>query len=126
MAHEGRTCLDSPARKKDLRKAVGLYPCHNQGGNQVKTTTFLIQEIIYTSPHLRQSRFYFIFTVSLSFNFCVDFFLLLFIFRFLFSQLYYRSRMYGQINVLIQLLSLGTCICRLGHGRVMAKEEIRY
>ncbi len=35
MAFDGRTCLDSPARKKDLRKAVGLYPCHNQGGNQV-------------------------------------------------------------------------------------------
>lgn len=35
MAYDGRTCLDSPARKKDLRKAVGLYPCHNQGGNQV-------------------------------------------------------------------------------------------
>ncbi|KAG4066660.1 hypothetical protein HA402_007296 [Bradysia odoriphaga] len=34
MAYDGRTCLDSPARKKDLRKAVGLYPCHNQGGNQ--------------------------------------------------------------------------------------------
>lgn len=31
----GRTCLDSPARKKDLKKPVGLYPCHNQGGNQV-------------------------------------------------------------------------------------------
>lgn len=30
----GRTCLDSPARKKDLKKAVGLYQCHNQGGNQ--------------------------------------------------------------------------------------------
>ncbi|KAM7345648.1 polypeptide N-acetylgalactosaminyltransferase 9 isoform 1-T4 [Cochliomyia hominivorax] len=30
----GRTCLDSPARKKDLKKKVGLYPCHNQGGNQ--------------------------------------------------------------------------------------------
>ncbi|KAI8124817.1 putative polypeptide N-acetylgalactosaminyltransferase 9 [Lucilia cuprina] len=31
----GRTCLDSPARKKDLKKKVGLYPCHNQGGNQI-------------------------------------------------------------------------------------------
>lgn len=30
----GRTCLDSPARKKDLKKPVGLYPCHRQGGNQ--------------------------------------------------------------------------------------------
>lgn len=35
----GRTCLDSPARKKDLKKAVGLYPCHNQGGNQVNKET---------------------------------------------------------------------------------------
>lgn len=30
----GRTCLDSPARKADLHKPVGLYPCHRQGGNQ--------------------------------------------------------------------------------------------
>ncbi|XP_067001141.1 putative polypeptide N-acetylgalactosaminyltransferase 9 isoform X2 [Anabrus simplex] len=30
----GKTCLDSPARKADLHKAVGLYPCHRQGGNQ--------------------------------------------------------------------------------------------
>ncbi|XP_017473458.1 PREDICTED: putative polypeptide N-acetylgalactosaminyltransferase 9 isoform X1 [Rhagoletis zephyria] len=30
----GRTCLDSPADKKNLKKAVGLYPCHRQGGNQ--------------------------------------------------------------------------------------------
>lgn len=35
----GRTCLDSPARKKDLKKKVGLYPCHNQGGNQVCNKT---------------------------------------------------------------------------------------
>ncbi|KDR23871.1 Putative polypeptide N-acetylgalactosaminyltransferase 9 [Zootermopsis nevadensis] len=32
---EGKTCLDSPARKADLHKAAGLYPCHNQGGNQI-------------------------------------------------------------------------------------------
>ncbi|KAJ4431036.1 putative polypeptide N-acetylgalactosaminyltransferase 9 [Periplaneta americana] len=31
----GKTCLDSPARKADLHKPAGLYPCHNQGGNQV-------------------------------------------------------------------------------------------
>ncbi|XP_053967208.1 putative polypeptide N-acetylgalactosaminyltransferase 9 isoform X1 [Anastrepha ludens] len=30
----GRTCLDSAADKKSLKKAVGLYPCHRQGGNQ--------------------------------------------------------------------------------------------
>lgn len=50
MAFDGRTCLDSPARKKDLRKAVGLYPCHNQGGNQVKFKAFFIQENEYISP----------------------------------------------------------------------------
>nr|CAD7449002.1 unnamed protein product [Timema bartmani] len=35
MGTGSKTCLDSPARKADLHKAVGLYPCHNQGGNQV-------------------------------------------------------------------------------------------
>ncbi|KAI1288152.1 putative polypeptide N-acetylgalactosaminyltransferase 9 [Halotydeus destructor] len=29
-----KMCLDSPAHKGDMYKAVGLYPCHNQGGNQ--------------------------------------------------------------------------------------------
>uniref|UniRef100_A0A1B0CSE3 Polypeptide N-acetylgalactosaminyltransferase n=2 Tax=Lutzomyia longipalpis TaxID=7200 RepID=A0A1B0CSE3_LUTLO len=38
LAFGGRTCLDSPARKKDLKKAVGLYPCHNQGGNQISNS----------------------------------------------------------------------------------------
>jgi len=35
FGYGGKTCLDSPARKNDLHKAVGLYPCHGQGGNQV-------------------------------------------------------------------------------------------
>lgn len=30
----GSTCLDSPARRANLHKPVGLYPCHKQGGNQ--------------------------------------------------------------------------------------------
>ncbi|XP_003747502.2 putative polypeptide N-acetylgalactosaminyltransferase 9 [Galendromus occidentalis] len=30
----GGMCLDSPAGKSSLHKAVGLYPCHGQGGNQ--------------------------------------------------------------------------------------------
>lgn len=30
-----KTCLDSPTRKSDHHKPVGLYPCHRQGGNQV-------------------------------------------------------------------------------------------
>ncbi|CAG0904205.1 unnamed protein product, partial [Cyprideis torosa] len=31
---DGKTCVDSPAKKNDLHKPVGTYPCHNQGGNQ--------------------------------------------------------------------------------------------
>ncbi|XP_049777503.1 putative polypeptide N-acetylgalactosaminyltransferase 9 isoform X1 [Schistocerca cancellata] len=34
MGVGGKTCLDSPARKADLHKPVGTYPCHRQGGNQ--------------------------------------------------------------------------------------------
>ncbi|RWS31791.1 putative polypeptide N-acetylgalactosaminyltransferase 9-like protein [Leptotrombidium deliense] len=29
-----KMCLDSAARKQDMHKPIGLYPCHNQGGNQ--------------------------------------------------------------------------------------------
>ncbi|KAK3908178.1 Putative polypeptide N-acetylgalactosaminyltransferase 9 [Frankliniella fusca] len=36
MGFGGKTCLDSPARKNDLHKPAGLYPCHGQGGNQVR------------------------------------------------------------------------------------------
>lgn len=36
----GRTCLDSPAGKRNLKKPVGLYPCHRQGGNQVCAKRF--------------------------------------------------------------------------------------
>lgn len=35
MGYGGKTCLDSAARKGDLHKPVGLYPCHRMGGNQV-------------------------------------------------------------------------------------------
>ncbi|KAG9511361.1 putative polypeptide N-acetylgalactosaminyltransferase 9, partial [Fragariocoptes setiger] len=27
-------CLDSPARKADMHKSLGVYPCHGAGGNQ--------------------------------------------------------------------------------------------
>ncbi|KAI4480202.1 hypothetical protein M0804_010563, partial [Polistes exclamans] len=27
-------CIDSPGKPEDLHQAVGLYPCHRQGGNQ--------------------------------------------------------------------------------------------
>lgn len=29
-----KVCLDSPTRKSDHHKPVGIYPCHRQGGNQ--------------------------------------------------------------------------------------------
>jgi hypothetical protein len=41
----GKTCLDSPARKADLHKPAGLYPCHNQGGNQVRTFVHRWQQL---------------------------------------------------------------------------------
>ncbi|XP_076329556.1 putative polypeptide N-acetylgalactosaminyltransferase 9 [Tachypleus tridentatus] len=34
LGDKSNTCLDSPARRDDLHKPVGLYPCHGQGGNQ--------------------------------------------------------------------------------------------
>ena len=33
---QSRQCIDSPAKSEDLHKKVGLWPCHNQGGNQVR------------------------------------------------------------------------------------------
>ena len=27
-------CVESAAKREDLHKSVGLWPCHNQGGNQ--------------------------------------------------------------------------------------------
>lgn len=34
LGYGAKTCLDSPARKANLHKPVGLYPCHKMGGNQ--------------------------------------------------------------------------------------------
>ena len=31
---DSHQCIDSPAKSENLHKAVGLWPCHNQGGNQ--------------------------------------------------------------------------------------------
>ena len=32
-------CVDSAAKKEDLHKAVGLWPCHNQGGKRQQCHT---------------------------------------------------------------------------------------
>jgi hypothetical protein len=50
---EGKTCLDSPARKADLHKPAGLYPCHNQGGNQVRSFCLQVAAVAaeHTSDH---------------------------------------------------------------------------
>lgn len=69
MANDARTCLDSPARKKDLRKAVGLYPCHNQGGNQVKETFHLSEENGHVYLTTRMPTTIFIFLVRIKFFF---------------------------------------------------------
>jgi len=34
QGHGPEMCVDSPAKKGDMHKPVGVYPCHNQGGNQ--------------------------------------------------------------------------------------------
>ncbi|XP_050429711.1 putative polypeptide N-acetylgalactosaminyltransferase 9 isoform X2 [Adelges cooleyi] len=34
LGYGNKTCLDSPARKSELNKPAGLYPCHKMGGNQ--------------------------------------------------------------------------------------------
>jgi len=34
QGHGAEMCIDSPAKKGDMHKPVGVYPCHNQGGNQ--------------------------------------------------------------------------------------------
>ena len=65
----GRTCLDSPAGKRNLKKPVGLYPCHRQGGNQVCTevlstkhtaTTTIVasnKKILHVSAAIRQKKY---------------------------------------------------------------------
>ncbi|CAD1472498.1 unnamed protein product, partial [Heterotrigona itama] len=47
LGEGGNTCLDSPARKADLHKPAGLYPCHRQGGNQIR---HLVSSICIDSP----------------------------------------------------------------------------
>ena len=34
-------CVDSAARPEDNNKPAGLWPCHNQGGNQVSEIYFI-------------------------------------------------------------------------------------
>ena len=43
-------CVDSRTKKADMNKAVGLYPCHGQGGNQVEL------ESLDCNPHCDSSR----------------------------------------------------------------------
>lgn len=43
-----RTCLDAPGGKKNLKKPVGLYPCHGQGGNQVNyQSSFVLHSVVF-------------------------------------------------------------------------------
>lgn len=60
LGEGGNTCLDSPARKADLHKPAGLYPCHRQGGNQVQTdrklNLYLRQTCFSASSAIRSAR----------------------------------------------------------------------
>ena len=40
-------CVDSAAKKEDLHKAVGLWPCHNQGGKRLSSLGVTLT-IVYT------------------------------------------------------------------------------
>lgn len=35
-------CIDSAAKPEDMHLEIGLWPCHNQGGNQVDRYSFLV------------------------------------------------------------------------------------
>lgn len=48
MGYGGKTCLDSPSRKVDLHKPVGLYPCHRQGGHQVIYLTTVFRDFSFS------------------------------------------------------------------------------
>ena len=49
----GRTCLDSPSRKVDLHKPVGLYPCHKQGGHQVTSAIYYLTYFLLADRYRR-------------------------------------------------------------------------
>ncbi|KAL1494495.1 hypothetical protein ABEB36_010086 [Hypothenemus hampei] len=53
LGYGAKTCLDSPARKSDLHKPVGLYPCHRQGGNQVNTIFLVLSIVILSADRQR-------------------------------------------------------------------------
>ena len=38
--------MDSPATHDSLHKKVGLWPCHNQGGNQVNVHSIIKNELL--------------------------------------------------------------------------------
>jgi polypeptide N-acetylgalactosaminyltransferase len=55
LGYGGKTCLDSPARRSDLHKPVGLYPCHRQGGNQVNPEFTTQHGSLYRYPSTEAS-----------------------------------------------------------------------
>ena len=40
-------CVDSAARPEDNNKPAGLWPCHNQGGNQVRFLLHSGEDLMY-------------------------------------------------------------------------------
>lgn len=59
-------CIDSAAKPEDMHNPIGLWPCHNQGGNQVlklsriteKNTLTRIEYLDAIKARLHYSKFY--------------------------------------------------------------------
>lgn len=53
-------CVDSAVKPDDLQGPVGLWPCHNQGGNQVfqfeKFEIFILLTIMYISIFIHHNN----------------------------------------------------------------------
>ena len=45
-------CLDSAADRNSMSKPVGLWPCHNMGGNQASYMPDLYSRILYLSMYV--------------------------------------------------------------------------
>lgn len=69
-------CIDSPAKRSDLHKPLGLYPCHKQGGNQVNELDLLAlccsvtRKLIFVFFDNSNLLFFFIFVRPYLFCFC--------------------------------------------------------
>ena len=48
-------CMDGAARKANLHKPIGLWPCHGQAGNQVIPPTIILHSSLALSINSERS-----------------------------------------------------------------------